>query len=199
MKSWSVWRAELSSILPVVFMIIAGLGLLAALVALWHSARAAMDGGSAPGERRVDPGAERASLLEQKQMLLRSLKDLELEHELGKLSDADYERLKEHYRGQARHVLRDLDDQTQPHREQARRLVEGRVERALGKKGKREDAKTTASEGTDARPEQAVAERALQCAECDTCNDPDAAFCKKCGARLEAASMSVPAAERGTA
>lgn len=60
-------------------------------------------------EHRLDPD-ELADLEEQRAFLLRSLADLEAEHDAGDLDDADYEALKDDYTARAAAVLRAVDE-----------------------------------------------------------------------------------------
>ena len=53
--------------------------------------------------------ADRAPLEEQRDFLLRSLEDLEREHEAGDIDDHDYEALRDDYTVRAAAVLRALD------------------------------------------------------------------------------------------
>jgi len=73
----------------------------------------------APGEQRkkwpskraaLDPD-ELAALEEQRDFLLRSLADLDREHEAGDLEDDDYQTLKDDYTSRAADVLRAIDEQ----------------------------------------------------------------------------------------
>lgn len=59
--------------------------------------------------RDLDPD-KLAALEEERDFLLRSLQDLEREHEAGDVDDADYEELKDDYTARAASVLRAIDD-----------------------------------------------------------------------------------------
>src|SRR5581483_6717275 len=108
---------------------------------------------------------ERASdLQERKRRVLRALKDLEHEHSVGKIDDEDFERLSEQYRTEAKEVLRQIDEDVEPRRDKAESIVREYLEK----------------QGT---PTAAVS----GCPKCGTENDEDAAFCKKCGEKLDAA------------
>ena len=75
--------------------------------------------------RRV-PDADRAPLEEQRDFLLRSLDDLEREHEAGDIDETDYEALRDDYTVRAAAVLRSLDAHTALQQESAgpkRRIV----------------------------------------------------------------------------
>jgi len=75
--------------------------------------------------RRV-PDADRAPLEEQRDFLLRSLDDLEREHDAGDIDETDYEALRDDYTVRAAAVLRSLDAHTALQQEAAgpkRRIV----------------------------------------------------------------------------
>ncbi|MGE3669691.1 MAG: hypothetical protein AB7K71_08525 [Polyangiaceae bacterium] len=64
------------------------------------------------------PSAE----LEQKRATLRALKDLEFEHNIGKISDADYKDLSARYRADAKRLLQQLSDVESDSRKRAEEL-----------------------------------------------------------------------------
>jgi hypothetical protein len=64
---------------------------------------------------------------EQKRAVLRALKDLEYERSVGKISDEDYASLSEHYRTEAKRLLRAVDQDLSPERERAERLLAERL------------------------------------------------------------------------
>jgi hypothetical protein len=70
---------------------------------------------------------------EQKRAVLRALKDLEYERAVGKISDEDYASLAEHYRSEAKRLLRAVDADSGPGRERAERLLAERLAAANGK------------------------------------------------------------------
>jgi hypothetical protein len=113
--------------LPWLFAVGACAALGGALVALWASFRAAF-GGAVPIElsSEVDHDA-RVRLLEEKESLLKNLADLRFDHEAGKISDADFERLDGKLRERTKTVLRWLDADVEPFRAEAERLIAGRL------------------------------------------------------------------------
>ena len=58
---------------------------------------------------RVADGSELAELEAAREAKYRELRDAELDHRTGKLSDEDYEALDRSLRGEAIEILRDLD------------------------------------------------------------------------------------------
>jgi hypothetical protein len=64
---------------------------------------------------------------EQKRAVLRALKDLEYERAVGKINDADYATLAEHYRNEAKRLLRAVDQDLGPERERAELILAERL------------------------------------------------------------------------
>lgn len=113
--------------LPWLFAVGACAALGGALVALWASFRAAF-GGAVPIELSSDVDHDaRVRLLEEKESLLKNLADLRFDHEAGKISDADFERLDGKLRERTKTVLRLLDADVEPFRAEAERLIAGRL------------------------------------------------------------------------
>jgi len=114
-------------------------------------------------------GRRKKELEREKQSLLKALKELEFDHEMGKISDADYQEIGGNYRARAVRVMRQLD------------LAGGDVDyRSLVER----DLKARAG----AKPSEPAPRGKPKCASCATENDVDAEFCKKCGKKLEQAA-----------
>jgi hypothetical protein len=111
----------------------------------------------------------RAALEREKMLVLRSIKELEFDRGMGKVSEKDFAEMSARLRARASRLMRQLDAGSL-YREQ----IEKDVEKRLGK--------TAAPAATPVTPS------AVACASCGSTNDADAKFCKNCGARLEAAS-----------
>jgi hypothetical protein len=192
----------MSMLLPAFFVAASGVCLLLVLLALWHSLRNVL-AGSDGSQRlpRASLSSEQRALVHEKDELLAAIRELRFEHELGKVNDADLQRFEQRYRARAREVLRMLDEQLEPHREQARALIEQALAGSGGATATRiEDSTAAASAKSDAtaaalatapsaEPAGAGAGAAATsaraaCPECSASNEPDAVFCKKCGARL---------------
>ena len=58
------------------------------------------------------PDTRRAELLETKHAVYRSILDLELDRELGKVAQADYQELRREHEEEALGLLRELDEET---------------------------------------------------------------------------------------
>ncbi len=158
-------------------LVLAGGALLGAIGLLWASVRTLS--GDAPLAAGFDTMAEASKvdlLLEEKRRLLRGLKDLENEHELGKIEGADYQILLARYREEAKAIMRELDGRVAPYREDAERLARD----YLQKRGL-----ATASAYESAPTGGVPSVFRIACAQCGISNDGDAAFCKKCGKSLK--------------
>jgi len=101
----------------------------------------------------------RAHLEREKALTLRSIKELEFDRAMGKLSQADFDEMARRLRARAMSIMKQLE----------------------GGSGYRE-----AIERELASRAQARADRSGMCT-CGTRNDADARFCKSCGSRLGAA------------
>jgi pyruvate/2-oxoacid:ferredoxin oxidoreductase beta subunit len=116
----------------------------------------------------------RAALEREKALALRSIKELEFDRAMGKLSESDWKDMSGRLRARTARLMRQLDAgsgfREQIEKDLARRLEDGRTKPPPSEDGRR-----------DTRPKPS-ADRL--CAQCSTSNDHDAKFCKGCGARL---------------
>jgi ribosomal protein L40E len=113
---------------------------------------------------RVAGGRTRAALEREKALVLRSIKELEFDFAMGKVSQADFDEMGGRLRRRAMGLIIQLDAST-GYREQIERDVAAQV---------------TAS-ATSRQEEHA---RVGICPACSTRNDTDARFCKQCGSSL---------------
>ena len=90
-------------------------------------------------------------------LALRSIKELEFDRAMGKISPADFDEMVERLRTRALSVMKQLESTDPGYRAIIERELAARLERDV--------------------------QRARQC-RCGTANDPDAMFCKRCGTRL---------------
>ncbi len=163
--------------LPVFFAIAMGLAALLGVFAMWQSLRATFHAGHIRDLPSLDTGEAHRALEDEKQALLGNIRDLRFEHEAGKIADDDFERQDERLRARAREVLRLLDEDIDAYVRRAEKLI-------------------TESLGPDASsPYRAVESEPVdtdeeapehKCSGCETANDVDAEFCKKCGRGLQA-------------
>ena len=106
----------------------------------------------------------RASLEREKKLALRAIKELEFDRAMGKLSEEDFREMSGRLRQRAARLIQQLD---------AGAGYRDRIERDL--------AKRLGDKPAEVQPR---ASAGLSCAKCSTSNDPDARFCKECGAKL---------------
>jgi hypothetical protein len=118
-----------------------------------------------PDTTQMLGGRTRAVLERDKALVLRSIKELEFDRAMGKVSEKDFTQMSGRLRARAARLIRQLDAGA-GYREQ----IEREIERRLGKAN---------ALSTKQDPAYAV------CVQCSTKNDADARFCKGCGKALE--------------
>jgi hypothetical protein len=118
-------------------------------------------------------GRTRTALEREKALVLRSLKELEFDFAMGKMSKADFDEMAARLRKRAMGLMTQLDAGG-GYREQIAKEIEQRLAQGA------QDAQ--GAHGADSFQE---VEATGLCGECDTQNDPDAKFCKNCGAKLK--------------
>jgi len=107
--------------------------------------------------RELRSDRARAALEREKRLVLRSIKELEFDRAMGKVSAADFDEMTARLRARAVALMRQLDAGAPVYRT----VIEQELAARLGK--------------------QAASDRTCGCG---TRNDADAAFCKRCGTRL---------------
>jgi hypothetical protein len=117
--------------LPSAFIVLSAGSLLFAISFLWAALRSLFGGKSDTLVTESVAMRKRHELLDEKEAALKSLKDLEFEHEVGKLSDEDFRRLQAEFRARAKHVLRELDDDLREHRAQAEQVLVREIGRSF--------------------------------------------------------------------
>jgi hypothetical protein len=126
-------------------------------VAAWRTL-APFSGGTDAGAPQVLGGRTRAALEREKALVLRSIKDLEFDRAMGKVSENDFAEISVRLRTRAAGLLRQLDAGAG-----YRAQIEKEIEQRVGRK--------------------AVVVANI-CRACETENDTDAKFCKNCGTSL---------------
>ena len=122
-------------------------------------------------------GRTRAALEREKLLVLRTIKELEFDRAMNKISAQDYDEMVTRLRSRAVRLMRQLDAGGSGYREIIERELAGRLGRAAAPKSvEAEDPSVSESRTTIG-----------SCAGCGTVNETDARFCKHCGARLVAA------------
>jgi hypothetical protein len=108
-------------------------------------------------------GRTRVALEREKALVLRSLKELEFDFAMGKMSKADFDEMSGRLRARALGLMKQLD---------------------AGGGYKEQIAKEVAERLSKNTPVAEKQEPTGLCGDCDTQNDVDAKFCKNCGAKL---------------
>jgi ribosomal protein L40E len=159
-------------------------------------------GEDGPAGPQVFGGRTRAALEREKTLVLRSIKDLEFDHAMGKLSEKDFTDMGARLRGRAAGLLRQLDagggyrdaiqleiDKRLGPRKPAAPISVGRALSGAPTDGEPDKVRPTEVRPTEVRPTEtrpAEAEKPATkvCLSCCTVNDVDARFCKGCGYQL---------------
>ncbi len=110
----------------------------------------------------------RAALEQEKAMALRTIKELEFDRAMGKMSEEDFQEMSVRLRARAARLIKQLD---------AGSGYRSRIEQDLAKRlGSQSPAEAGLHKGSEAS--------SRACPTCHTPNDHDARFCKSCGERL---------------
>ena len=129
---------------------------------------------------RLLGGRTRAALEREKTLVLRSIKELEFDHAMGKVSEKDFADMGARLRARATRLMRQLDAGAGYRSE-----IEKEITKRIG------DAPPVAASQQQAgggSKEQDPPYVAGTCTSCGTSNDTDARFCKHCGHSIEARS-----------
>ena len=108
----------------------------------------------------------RTALEREKALTLRSIKELEFDRAMGKVSEKDFDEIAGRLRTRAVALMKELDQGSSTYRTAIERELSLRL----------------SQKGSAAPPDAAN----IVCAGCGAANDLDAAFCKKCGSKLAA-------------
>lgn len=128
-------------------------------------------------------GRTRVALEREKMLVLRSIKELEFDRAMGKVSAADFDEMASRLRSRAVRLIKDLDQGGAGYRD----LIEKELTARLGpltSGGTPTAPAASANRSSSMPPLKAAAVQALKCGGCATLNDFDARFCKGCGQRL---------------
>ncbi|MCC6903655.1 MAG: zinc ribbon domain-containing protein [Polyangiaceae bacterium] len=173
-----------------VALLVAAAGLLLyAIGSLWASVQSLGDDASLSLDEALALAAPSAEE-EKKRSVLRALKDLEYERNVGKVSEQDYLELSTRYRQDARRLLRELNEAELPARARVEKLLAKRLGTAAPPSPQTPSeaqleaaADTVVEPDTESEP-KSEPEKKTECDECGTENDADARFCKSCGEAL---------------
>jgi hypothetical protein len=134
-------------------------------------------------------GRTRAALEREKTLALRSLKELEFDRAMGKVSDKDFAEMSARLRTRAAGLMRQLDS-GEGYREMIEKELASRIAVTAAAR-----APQTTSAAAAVRHAERVRPPAKDpmpptrlCGACGTVNEVDARFCKQCGAPMEPTS-----------
>jgi hypothetical protein len=129
---------------------------------------------------RTQPGREvlsdrmRTDLEREKALTLRSIKELEFDRAMGKLSNQDFEEMSGRLRARALGIMKQLDAGSSAYRA----LIEKELAARIGRK-------VTGAPDLKVGPTGVGPTGPRGLCTCGMSNDSDARFCKSCGSRLE--------------
>ncbi len=130
---------------------------------------------------RMLGGRTRVALEREKTLVLRSIKELEFDRAMGKVSEKDFSEMSGRLRSRATRLMRQLDATT-GYRSEIDQEIAKRIGPSVSPPYVAEP------RDHDAVERIVPARSATTCASCNTSNDPDARFCKHCGHTMEARS-----------
>jgi hypothetical protein len=174
---------------PLVMLALGGMTLALCGLALWRVIDPLTRSSDELGGTRESNAPGRARELErEKQLVLKAIKEIELDHQMRKIADVDYREMIARYRTRAMRLISEIEVG-----DNFRELIERELKDRLAIEPAEAPAASAAAETPAAKPPAPLAattgasDRAPSaCAACGTINDPDAQFCKKCGVKLAA-------------
>jgi hypothetical protein len=137
-------------------------------------------GNSLAAVTTVRGGRRPRELEREKQLVLKAIKEIELDYQMRKIAERDYREMVERYRTRAMRLMSEIE---------AGDDFRVLIERELTMRLKLEAAKPAVTPAPSAAQSEAAAPATAAvttstCATCATVNDDDARFCKTCGAKL---------------
>jgi hypothetical protein len=148
-------------------------------VAAWRTL-APFTGGDIRRDRPVIGGRTRAAIEREKTLALRSIKNLEFDRAMGKVSQKDFDEMSARLRSRAARLIGQLDAGAGYRNE-----IEKEIARRIGDRSG--EPAPTSGGGTP------VAASTRACPACRTDNDIDAQFCKHCGTTVAVSAHACPA------
>lgn len=143
--------------LPVALLLAAGVVLTAVISLMWQSLQQMSGDTELSFEEALSLAAPTAEE-EQKRAALRTLKDLEYERSVGKISEEDFLELSARYRAEAKRLILVVDDTLQERRRKAEKLLERRLQEVARSKPPPEE-EAAADETPGSQPEEDAASK----------------------------------------
>jgi hypothetical protein len=137
--------------------------------------------GNSPAAGVAARGGRRLREIErEKQLVLKAIKEVELDYQMRKIAERDYREMVERYRTRAMRLMSEIEAG-----DDFRALIERELTMRLKlDAGKPAAAPVPAAALSEASAPATAAKTTSTCATCATVNDDDARFCKTCGAKL---------------
>jgi len=160
---------------PLVMIALGGLTLVLSAVALWRVIDP-LSGSEGPAAAAARAPRRMRELEREKQLVLKAIKEIELDYQMRKIAEGDYREMIERYRARAMRLISEIEAG-----DNYRELIERELKDRLA---------ALAASSVYAAPEPpppaapTPAAAPHTCAACGKTNDEDAQFCKQCGAKL---------------
>lgn len=126
----------------------------------------------------------RAAYEREKNLVLRSIKELEFDRAMGKLAEADYNEMVQRLRARAVRIMKQLDAGGSGYRELIERELASRLVKTGSAKAEPYREAAEPYRESNAVSEEPPADAPGFCGSCGKPRDADARFCKHCGTRL---------------
>ncbi len=136
-------------------------------------------------ERQVEPNSQLTALTAQRDSMYDAIRDLDFDFQLGKLSPADYQSLREQYKVRAAATLQELDA-VSDHLAQPAAGADDRadeIESQVSRLRQKPDAADAIEQEVTRRRKRALSS-APRCAKCGTPYHTGELFCARCGTKL---------------
>jgi hypothetical protein len=127
----------------------------------------------------------RAALEREKKLVLRTIKELEFDRAMGKVSAPDFDEVAARLRARAIALMKQVDQGRPAYGELIERELLTRLARSGASVAPGGGESLSPSAGVTAAGEKDSRPLFPSCASCGAINDADARFCKQCGTRLE--------------
>jgi hypothetical protein len=139
-------------------------------------------GNSLSAVSTVRGGRRPRELEREKQLVLKAIKEIELDYQMRKIAERDYREMVERYRTRAMRLMSEIEAG-----DDFRVLIERELAMRLKLDAAKPAVAPAATVQGPAASAASVPSSSSTCVTCSTVNDDDARFCKKCGAKLSPA------------
>ena len=176
---------------PLVMLGLGGMTLVLAGLALWRVIDPLTRPEQPPAALPAQAPQRLRELEREKQIVLKAIKEIELDYQMRKIAEADYRDMIGRYRARAMRLISELeagDNYRQLIERELKDRLHALAEAAAQAPAKPEAAPRAAPAVPAKAPSSSEPDPRSTCAVCNTVNDSDAHFCKLCGVRLASSS-----------